>query len=118
MTDRITCPECDGRGEDSIGPLRMQCEFCQGRGWVGGEFEPADGGCQRTDGYRNPEEGEDYDPDIHGPLPAVGEHPAVSELGVCPTCLGMGKVINLGDLARGDVHGKLIEQPCPACSTS
>jgi hypothetical protein len=32
--------------------------------------------------------------------------------------LGTGKVINLGDVLRGNVHGKVIEMPCPACSPS
>lgn len=68
------------------------------------------------EGYRQPEDGEEYDPDIHGPLPAVGDHPAAASL-PCRQCLGTGKVINLGaDMLRGQVHGKLIEEPCPACS--
>jgi len=115
MTDEITCPECGGTGEQRIGTLRMQCNFCHGAGLVGGDFEPAEGGHRRTDGYRNPVDGEDYDPDIHGPLPAVGEHPAVGELDVCPQCLGAGVVIGLGDILRGDVTGKLVEAPCPRC---
>lgn len=94
----------------------MRCDFCQGGGWVGGEFEPAEGGCRRGDGYRNPQEGEEYDPDVHGPLPAVWEHPAV-EGAPCWRCLGSGTVINLGgDMIRGQVHGKLVELPCPACA--
>jgi RecJ-like exonuclease len=116
VTDPITCPECEGRGETSIGPLRLLCRFCQGRGQVGGEFEPAEGGHQRTDGYRLPEDGEEYDPDVHGPLPAVWEHPAVEGV-PCSRCLGSGTVINLGgDMLREQVHGRLVETPCPACS--
>ena len=108
MTDPITCPECGGRGETAIGTLRLKCRFCHGRGTVGGDYEPAEGGHQRTDGYRMPEEGEDYDPEVHGPLPAVGEHPAVTGSGLCTTCLG----------ARVVVTEMLTEMRCPACSTS
>lgn len=115
MTDRITCPECEGRGETPIGRLRLRCQFCLGEGEVGGKYEPAEGGHQRTDGYRTPHEGEDYDPDVHGPLPAAGDHPAAEGVS-CRQCLGTGMVINLGDLLRGDVHGKLVEMPCPSCS--
>jgi RecJ-like exonuclease len=118
VTDPITCPECEGRGETSVGPLRLQCQFCHGDGQVGGEHEPAEGGHQRSDGYRQPEDGEEYDPDVHGPLPGIADHPAVTAFGVCSTCLGMGTVINLGDLQRGEVTGKLIEAPCPACSAT
>lgn len=107
MTDPITCPQCGGSGAQHLGALTLQCRFCQGRGKVGGEFEPAEGGHQRTDGYRNPVEGEEYDPDVHGPLPAVGTHPAVIGSGLCTTCLG----------ARVVVGSMLAEVPCPACST-
>ncbi|MCO6010543.1 hypothetical protein NE236_36855 [Actinoallomurus purpureus] len=119
MTDPITCPECDGRGETTLGPVRLRCQFCQGRGRVGGDYEPAEGGHQRTDGYRQPEGDEEYDPKVHGPLPAAWEHPAVKGMPGCPQCFGTGKVINLGaDMVGGDVHGKLVELPCPACLRS
>lgn len=115
MTDRIACPECAGRTETHIGSLRLRCRFCHGRGVVGGGFEPAEGGRQRRDGYRKPEEGEQYDPDEHGPLPAVWEHPVTSDLGCCRTCLGAGEVMHLGDIYRARAErGVMI--PCPACS--
>ena len=86
----------------------MQCEFCHGAGYVGGDNEPADDGRPRyrEDGYRIPGEGEEYDPDVHGPLPAVGSHPAVSESGLCPVCLD----------SRVVVSPTMVELPCPACS--
>lgn len=108
MTDPINCPECDGSGQERIGTLTLQCRFCHGRGTVGGDFEPAEGGHQRTDGYRTPREGEEYDPDVHGPLPAVGTHPAVQGSSLCPTCLGAGVVLS----------STYAEVPCPACTPS
>jgi RecJ-like exonuclease len=106
VTDPIECPECDGSGEQRIGSLTLQCRFCHGHGKVGGEYEPAEEGRRRPDGYRQPIEGEEYDPDIHGPLPAVWEHPAVANSGLCTTCLG----------ARVVISPTLVEEPCPACS--
>lgn len=41
MTDPITCPECEGRRCQQFGPLSLACRFCAGRGWVGGDHEPA-----------------------------------------------------------------------------
>lgn len=118
MTDPITCPECEGSGETSIGRLRLMCRFCQGRGEVGGDYEPAEGGHQRTDGYKVPEEGEEYDPEVHGPLPAVWEHSAVEETGRCPYCLGAGTVINLGDDFYNKPTDRLVVAPCPVCGGS
>lgn len=106
MTDPIECPDCHGSGVQAIGPLTLQCQFCRGAGKVGGDNEPAEETPQRADGYRQPREGEEYDRDIHGPLPAVWEHPAVTDSGLCPTCLG----------ARVIVSASFAEVPCPACS--
>ena len=114
-TDPIGCPECDGSGEQRIGTLRLMCRFCQGRGEVGGDYEPAEGGHRRTDGYRTPEEGEAYDPDVHGPLPAVWDSPAADETS-CAYCLGQGTVINLGgDLRTASPPTHLLAAPCPVC---
>lgn len=107
MTDPITCPECDGRKEQRIGALRLRCPFCHGRGQVGGDFEPAEGGHVRSDEFRQPVEGETYDPEIHGPLPAVGAHPAVLATGRCGQCLGFGTVV---------VGPQMASQPCPSCN--
>lgn len=44
MTDPITCPECGGRRGQLYGGLFLACQFCGGRGWVGGSNEPAERG--------------------------------------------------------------------------
>jgi hypothetical protein len=88
----------------------MACHECGGVGQVGGDVEP----CLRDDGYRQPYEGEDYDPDIHGPLPAVWEQPAVRGVPGCPACLGAGVVINLGDIYRATTN-TMVQLPCPRC---
>lgn len=116
MTDPITCPECNGAKVYSIGSLTLACTFCGGRGHVGGDYEPAEGGHQRTDGYRNPIDGERYDPDVHGPLPSIRDHSAVQGM-PCTQCLGSGEVINFGtELFRGDKAKTLLKAPCPACN--
>lgn len=116
MTDPITCPECDGHGTETIGALVMACRFCHGRGTVGGDYEPAQGGHQRTDGYRNPIDGESYDPAVHGPLPAVQNHPAVRTLTGCRTCLGTGEIVNVSETDR-EKATTIRRTPCPDCTT-
>lgn len=107
MTDKIDCPECGGAGESRTGSLRLLCQFCLGASYVGGDNEPADDGPQyREDGWKTPEEGEEYDPAVHGPLPAAGSHPAVRSSGLCPTCLGAGVVTS----------ATMVELPCPRCA--
>lgn len=115
MSDEITCPECGGDGEKAIGPLRLRCQFCHGHGLVGGDHEPAEDAPPRADGFRAPRDGEEYDPDVHGPLPAIWEHPAARQVDGCPVCFGAGTVIGLGDI-YGNTTGKLVELPCPSCS--
>jgi len=68
---RGPCPACHGDGHQRIGPLTLLCDECGGEGATGGE-EPA----VRDDGYRMPVDGEEYDPGVHGPLPAAGGYPA------------------------------------------
>ncbi|GAA2300651.1 hypothetical protein GCM10010149_57190 [Nonomuraea roseoviolacea subsp. roseoviolacea] len=42
MSDRIACPECEGRKGLRIGDLFLSCQFCGGLGWVGDTNEPAE----------------------------------------------------------------------------
>lgn len=103
MSDPITCPECEGRGEQRIGPLRLQCPLCSGAGQVGGD----DGPRYNAQGWKIPEEGEEYDPEVHGPLPGTADSPAVRDSGLCPVCLGAKVVV---------APGTYVEAPCPRCS--
>lgn len=95
------CPECGGEGEISLGPLRLSCAECGGSGKVDG-----DDATYRADGWKIPEDGEEYDPDVHGPLSPVASHPAVIASDLCRTCLG----------ARVVVTETYEEVPCPRCS--
>lgn len=115
MTDPITCPECGGTGQQALDTLRLACRFCLGRGEVGGDYEPAEGGHIRTDGFRNPTEGESYDPAVHGPLPPVQDHPAVRDLPLCTQCMGSGEVINFGADMCSQAPRTLLKAPCPRC---
>jgi hypothetical protein len=99
---RGPCPECSGKGETRLGPLTFSCPECAGAGQVGGDDQPLYCG----DGWKVPDEGEEYDPAVHGPLAPVGTHPAVTASALCPTCLG-SRVVS---------SSTLIEAPCPACS--
>jgi hypothetical protein len=99
MSDPITCPECEGRTWGWLGPLRIECGFCHGRGIVGG---PGD-----------PEENPPSPP--AGPPPAwehrvwrdIGDHPALP----CRYCLGARTV------AHHDLDARtLINYPCPVCA--
>jgi hypothetical protein len=108
MSDEIVCPQCEGTGEQRIGSLRLLCRFCHGRKVVGGDHEPAEGGPRyNARGWKIPEEGEEYDPAVHGPLPPASDHPAVRESGLCLLCLGAGVVV---------AEGTYVETPCPVCS--
>lgn len=96
------CPECEGRGRQTIGPLSFVCDECGGTGTVGGAE------------HASREDGREYDPATDGPLAPAGRHPAVKALGVCPVCLNARKVLNLG--GTGPATGRLIEVPCPECA--
>jgi hypothetical protein len=69
---RGPCPACHGEGEMRLGRLTLLCDECGGERAVGGHEEPT----TNADGYRQPQDGEEYDPDLHGPLPAAGGYPA------------------------------------------
>ncbi|MFC9973563.1 hypothetical protein ACFVH6_21980 [Spirillospora sp. NPDC127200] len=106
MSDPIICPECEGKCYQPIGTLRLRCGFCQGRGFVGGDHEPAETGPRyNAQGWKIPEEGEEYDPEIHGPLPGVRDHAIVRDTGVCGTCLDV----------RFVVDEQYRQHPCPDC---
>lgn len=64
---RGPCPVCHGDRYETLGDLTLLCHECGGQGEVGGEPETT----VREDGYRMPDDGEEYDPDVHGPLPAA-----------------------------------------------
>jgi hypothetical protein len=104
VSDPIACPECQGTRSTRIGTLEMRCEFCNGRGVVGGPDEDAPRYNAR--GWKIPEEGEEYDPEVHGPLPPASDHPAVRESGLCTMCLGARVVV---------ATGTYVEAPCPVC---
>jgi hypothetical protein len=98
MSDRLQCPDCYGTGQQAIGPLRLSCRFCLGRGYVGDDNEPAE---------------EHEAPPMAATRP-VWEEPPVRVLTVCRVCFGARKVVNLG--GTGEPTGYLVEMPCPACS--
>lgn len=106
MTDRLDCPDCGGTGEQAIGPLRLLCQFCRGRGYVGDDNEPAE---------RNADEGLEVDPMNATP---AWEQSGADAIPGCATCFGTGKVIGLGGNVRGGVPSWLAEGPCPACAAS
>lgn len=103
MSDRLDCPDCGGTGEQPFGPLTVLCLFCRGRGYVGDDNEPAED-----------HEPTEFDP-YAAPQPLAGEQPGADGLPGCPTCLGVGKVVNVGDIRRPST---LVEAPCPMCRPS
>jgi hypothetical protein len=65
------CPVCGGRGEIVYTRgehwwMSVRCEDCHGTGHATAAPPPR----YREDGYRLPEDGEEYDPDVHGPVPS------------------------------------------------
>ncbi|MDL4774984.1 MULTISPECIES: hypothetical protein [Thermomonosporaceae] len=98
MTDKLECPDCGGEGEQRIGPLRFACRFCMGRGYVGGDYEPAE----------DPAPG-----DLSRPEDTpVWDEPVMAGFPGCVTCLGAGMVVHVGDINRPT---KMVESRCPAC---
>lgn len=95
MTDPITCPECGGRRGQQLGALFLACPFCHGRGWVGGEHEPA----------------EPPPPPSH--RPPAWAHRSLAGTGICGHCLGAGRVLLLGGGETPRVAGRTA--PCPSC---
>ena len=108
MTDPVpregpACPACRGKGEIIMTGRRggtwigIRCEDCRGTGL-------ADPPPPRFDarGYKIPEDGEEYDEAVHGPVPTS----PLTSLSVCRVCSGIGMVLS----QDGD------RSPCPACS--
>lgn len=99
VTDPVTCPQCGGSGEETLGPLTLWCRFCFGHGYVGGDHEPAE-----------------ESPPPEGAGPPAGESTPVRESGLCPACLGAGVVVGLG--GTGEPAGSMVQAPCPLCGDS
>ena len=95
MTDPITCPECEGRKGRRYGKLFLACTFCCGRGWVGGEHEPAEPPSEPPE----------------GPPPAwrhrVWSDPYVASTLDCRLCLGFRQVLHLDQ-----EQGTMVVVPC------
>ncbi len=99
MSDRITCPECDGERGQQLGGLFLACRFCGGLGWVGGANEPA-------------ERGEEPPPE---PPPAsqhkIWHDPYVAAQLDCRYCLGTRQLTSIDEEA-----GTMVTAPC-VCAT-
>jgi hypothetical protein len=67
--DGPSCETCSGRGEVVLTRgnhwLSVECVNCHGTGHANAPLVPR----YRPDGFKVPEDGEEYDPDIHGPAP-------------------------------------------------
>ncbi|MBT2209609.1 hypothetical protein [Actinomadura sp. NEAU-AAG7] len=104
--DARACPGCRGKGEIIMTGRRggnwigVRCEDCRGTG-----LDRPPGTAPRYDarGYRTPEDGDEYDEAVHGP---VASSPLTSA-SVCGACYGAGVM-----LARNGSRS-----PCPACSS-
>src|SRR5437868_304529 len=98
MTDEIVCPQCEGRTWEHLGPLRIECSFCHGRGVVGGPDDP-----------------EENPPAPPAVPPPAWEHRIWQDIGMirtltCRYCLG-AKTVSHYDAERQT----LTVLPCPAC---
>lgn len=91
--DAPVCPRCRGKGSlVLIGKswIEVNCPHCHGTGSEGAPPRPA------------------IEPDPEAPDP-VGQHPAVTESGLCPGCLGSQTVVV-------SVGGRLVQRPCTDCA--
>lgn len=96
MTDPISCPECGGAKGQQLGPLFLACQFCGGRGRVGGEHEPAE-----------------PPPPPDGPPPAWERRgwSALAAVVSCPYCFGSGRIPKVDRESR-----TMVMVPC-GCQT-
>lgn len=94
VTDPLACPECDGSGGDRVGPMFLACRFCAGRGWVGGAYEPAEGGAVPAE---RPPAWEDK----------IWNDPDIAAAFKCRLCLDSKQVSHVDDVAR-----TLVTLPC------
>jgi len=99
VTDPIVCPECEGRRGRELGPLFLACQFCGGRGWVGGVHEPAEAGQEPPDGPPPVWEDRRWD------------DPLVASTFACRYCLGSGQVSHVDRERRTLVTVSCV---CPA----
>ncbi|MFI6928647.1 hypothetical protein ACIBIZ_52620 [Nonomuraea spiralis] len=94
MTDRITCPDCQGRRGLRFGDLFFACRFCAGLGHVSSRNEAAAHG---------------EPPD--SPPPAwkhqVRQDNWIADVLGCRICLGAGRVMHVDRAA-----GTLMAVPC------
>ncbi len=95
MSDPITCPQCKGRTWEALGPLQIECDFCHGRGIVGGPDDPEE----------NPP------PPPTEPPPAwrdrIWRDPFIAKTFSCRVCLDSRRITHL-DRAMGT----LVSVPC------
>jgi hypothetical protein len=105
--DPIVCPECNGQKVHRLTPeLSVLCEFCHGRGYVGGSDDPHEMVASVDRGERPPPT-----------PPPVWEDPTVLDSGLCPHCLGSGKVASTGSGFDDDPR-YVVEAACPACAST
>lgn len=99
------CPACRGRGEivmtgrKGSAWISIQCEDCRGTGLAD---PPPPQPRYRPDGTRIPEDGEEYDEAVHGPLPAA----TLTSAAVCSACFGARRLLSPDGSSR----------PCPRCA--
>lgn len=98
MTDPITCPECGGARGERVGELFLACQFCHGRGLVGGDFEPA--------------EQAEAVPPVKPPAwrHRTWQDPEVARGIKCRHCMDAREVTHLDERA-----GRMLVAPCPVC---
>lgn len=93
--DGPVCPACKGKGQivyQGRSWISVACVDCHGTGLAEGA-PPAP--QYRPDGFRTPEDGEEYSPAVHGPIPdgcwlCSGERVVGTARRPCPACRPAG----------------------------